>query len=86
LVWSGLVVEVAADPRPPPNCPTITSDVGTEFDPVPVVKERLFVRLIKRFWPVGTVMTTGDQPAGVVAVASGAKGFSRAHVARVPLG
>jgi hypothetical protein len=40
----------------------------------PVVEnERLFVRLICRVDPVGTVITTGVQPAAV--------GFSLAHVA-----
>src|SRR6266566_6701827 len=62
LEWSGLAVEVAVVPRPPPNWPTITSEVGTEL---PFKNERLFVRLIVRASPVGTVITTGDQPAGV---------------------
>jgi len=34
---------------------------------------RLFVRLIVRACPVGTVITTGDQPAGVVAVRPGVR-------------
>src|SRR5450631_66342 len=56
---AGVVVRCFTSPRPPPSCPTITSEVGTEFAP----KERLFVRLIVRSCPVGTVITTGDQPA-----------------------
>jgi hypothetical protein len=74
-------VEVAVDPRPPPNWPTITSDVGTVFAVVlPVgVNERLFVRLIVKPCPVGTVITTGDQLAGVVPTA--AAGFNSAQVA-----
>ncbi len=40
-------------PRPPPSCPTITSEVGT-------CAGRLFVRLIVRE-PGGVVITTGDQ-------------------------
>jgi hypothetical protein len=50
-------VLVAPVPRPPPNCPTITSEVsGTDAG-------KLFVRLIVRppLAPVGTVITTGDQ-------------------------
>src|SRR5437588_1123511 len=72
LVWSGLAVEVAVVPRPPPNWPTITSEVGTAL---PFKNERLFVRLIVRACPVGTVITTGDHLAGVVAVAAGAARF-----------
>jgi hypothetical protein len=48
------------------------------------VNERLFVRLIVRLCPVGTVITTGDQPAGVVNVAAGAFGFRAAQVAVEP--
>jgi hypothetical protein len=53
-------VLVAPVPRPPPNCPTITSEVsGTDAG-------KLFVRLICRLAgvaavPVGIVITTGDQ-------------------------
>src|SRR5437879_4819232 len=72
MVWSGLAVEVAVVPRPPPNWPTITSEVGTAL---PFKNERLFVRLIVRACPVGTVITTGDHLAGVVAVAAGAARF-----------
>src|SRR5215831_5855557 len=61
----GLVVLVGARPRPPPSWPTITSEVGTVFVPLPVGKDRLFVRLIVRLVGpdglVGTVITTGDQ-------------------------
>jgi hypothetical protein len=73
-------------PRPPPNWPTITSDVGTVFAVVlPVgVNERLFVRLIVRPCPVGTVITTGDQLAGVVPTAAAA-GFNSAQVAVEPV-
>src|SRR5437879_117263 len=71
LAWLGLGVEVAVVPRPPPNWPTITSEVGTVFVPGAAngigVNERLFVRLIVRACPVGTVITTGDHMAGVVA-------------------
>jgi hypothetical protein len=77
LAWLGLGVDVAVVPRPPPNWPTITSDVGTLFAP----NERLFVRLIVRADPVGTVITTGDQPAGVVPIAAGACGFNGTQVA-----
>jgi hypothetical protein len=66
----------------------MTSEVGTVFVPVPAVKVRLFVRLIVRLVaPVvatGTVITTGDHPAGVVSVATGACGFKAAHVAVEP--
>jgi hypothetical protein len=51
LVLVELQLEVT-DPRPPPTCPTITSDVGTG---------RLFVRLIVRSCEGATVMTTGAQ-------------------------
>src|ERR1700704_729312 len=77
LEWSGLTVEVAVVPRPPPNWPTITNEVGKLFAP----NERLLVRLIVRVCPVGTVITTGDQPAGGVAGASGAFGFNARQVA-----
>jgi hypothetical protein len=43
--WAGLGVVVAAVPRPPPNCPTIVSDVGI----LPPAKVRLLVRLIVKF-------------------------------------
>jgi hypothetical protein len=79
LLWSGLgvVVLCVRSPRPPPNWPTITSEVGILYGVVlPVgVNERLFVRLIVRTCPMGTVITTGDHPAVVVAVAAGAAGF-----------
>src|SRR5580704_5186963 len=80
FVWSGLAALVAVVPRPPPNWPTITSEVGTVFVPVPAGKDRLFVRLMMRAWPVGTVITTGDQVAPVVAVAADA-GFNATQVA-----
>jgi hypothetical protein len=61
---SGLSVEVAFLPKPPPNWPTIVSDVGMEFlVESGRVKDRLFVKLMRRSCPVGTVITTGDQPA-----------------------
>src|SRR6266436_8961869 len=82
LVWSGGAVNPPGVPRPPPNWPTITSEVGTEL---PFKNERLFVRLIVRACPVGTVITTGDQPAGVVPIAAGAFGFKLAQVAVEPL-
>ena len=46
----------------------MTSEVGTVFVAVPAVNERLLVRLICKICPVGIVIITGDQPAGVVAV------------------
>jgi hypothetical protein len=51
-------------------------EVGTVFAVVPLggANDRLLVRLIVRLCPVGTVMTTGDQPPA-------AFGFSAAHVA-----
>jgi hypothetical protein len=67
---------VAVVPRPPPNWPTITSEVGTVFVPVPAGKDRLFVRLIVRAWPVATVITTGDHAA--------AAGFNATQVALAP--
>src|SRR5947207_12657342 len=33
LVWSGDGAVVLVIPRPPPNCPTITSEVGTPLAP-----------------------------------------------------
>jgi hypothetical protein len=93
LAWLGLGVQVAplvavdvlmqlevTAPRPPPNWPTITSEVGTEL---PFKNERLFVRLIVRPCPVGTVITTGDHVAAVVVVANDA-GFNAAQVAVEP--
>jgi hypothetical protein len=61
----------------------MVSEVGTVFAVVlPVgVKERLLIRLIVRLCPVGTVITAGDQPAGVVVVAAGAVGFNALQVA-----
>src|SRR6267143_3063682 len=84
LEWSGgsVVVRCVTSPRPPPNWPTITSEVGTKL---PFKNERLFVRLIVRPCPVGTVITTGDQPAGVVPIAAGAAGFNLAQIAVDPL-
>jgi hypothetical protein len=93
LLWSGLAVQVVPPvqpaptvPRPPPNCPTITSEVGTLL----LFKNvRLFVRLIVRLVvPVvatGTVITTGDHPAGEVSVAAGAAGFKLTQVAVDPV-
>jgi hypothetical protein len=57
--WAGLAADVAELPKPPPIWPTITTDVGMLFGAVP--NDRLFVRLMTRFCPVGTVITTGDQ-------------------------
>jgi hypothetical protein len=55
----------------------MVNDVGIEFlVESGRVKERLFVRLIRRSCPVGTVITTGDQPA--------ADGFSFAQLAVEP--
>jgi len=45
MEWSGGNVEVAVVPRPPPNWPTITREVGTLFAP----NERLLVKLMVRF-------------------------------------
>jgi hypothetical protein len=45
------------------------------------VNERLFVRLIVRPCPVGTVITTGDQVDGTVATADTDAGFNAAQVA-----
>jgi hypothetical protein len=45
------------------------------------VNERLFVRLIVRLCPVGTVITTGDQIAGVIVAA----GFNGTQVAVEPV-
>ena len=82
----GLGVVVGGAPRPPPTCPTIMIDVGTEF---PLAKTRLFVRLIVNplVAPVGMVITTGDQPGTATGVvvetgkATPAFLFSGAHVA-----
>jgi hypothetical protein len=41
--------------------------VGIVFVPELVVNDKLFVRLMVRGWPVGTVITTGDQVAELVA-------------------
>src|SRR5207248_9464207 len=68
-----------------PTWPKITSEEGPVFVSVPAVNERLLLRLITRVCPVGTVMITGDQPAGVVVVAAGASGFKLAHVAVEPV-
>ena len=68
-------VFVAAVPRPPPSCPTITSDVGTRVVPLLVVKVSLLVRLMVRL-PGATVMMIGDQFVP-------AFGFAAAQVARV---
>jgi hypothetical protein len=62
-------------------------DVGKEF---PFENDRLFVRLICRFVPVGTVITTGDQVAGIagvvaVATTAAAFGFNKAQVTVEPL-
>ena len=77
-----MVVRCVTLPRPPPICPTITIEVGTLFGVVvPVgVNVRLFVRLIVKACPAGTVITTGDHVAGVVVVATD-NGFNAAHVA-----
>jgi hypothetical protein len=72
-------------PRPPPNCPTIVSDVGTVFVPAPAVKERLFVRLMVRVFPAGTVITTGDHVEATPAVVDTDNGFKAAHVAVAPV-
>jgi len=56
-------------------------EVGTVFVPVPAVKDRLLVRLMVKACPGEVVITTGDQPAGVVVVAVGAAGFSLAQFA-----
>jgi len=60
----------------------ITIEVGTVFAVVaPVgVNVRLLVRLIVSACPVGTVITTGDQP-GVLVVPPNASGFNAAQVA-----
>jgi hypothetical protein len=81
MEWSGLPVEVAVVPRPPPNWPTITNDVGTLLAP----NERLLVRLIVRSCPVGTVITTGDQVDGTVATVDTDAGFNAAQVAVEPV-
>ena len=56
----GLAVLVAPVPSPPPTWPTIVSDVGIP-DIAPGGVGRLFVKLIVRLFPVGTLITTGDQ-------------------------
>jgi hypothetical protein len=48
------------------------------------VNVRLFVKLIVRSCPVGTVITTGDQVSGVVTV--NAAGFNGPQVAVPPVG
>jgi hypothetical protein len=75
--WSGgaVVVRCETSPRPPPNWPTIVSDVGTEFAP----NVRLFVKPMLRppvVAALGMVITTGDQPV--------AAGFNWAQVAEDP--
>ena len=69
-----MVVRWLASPRPPPSWPTIMSEVGTLLCRVPAVNAELLVRLMVRAWPVGTVITTGDQPPP-------AAGFNAAQVA-----
>jgi hypothetical protein len=48
------------------------------------VNERLFVRLIVRVCPVGTVITTGDQVDGTVTTVDTDAGFNAAQVAVAP--
>jgi len=79
--WSGLAAEVAVVPRPAPNWPTIVSEVGNE---TPLKNVRLFVRLIVKPCPEGTVITMGDHVAAAVVVAAAA-GFNRAQVAVEPV-
>src|SRR3954447_20540252 len=55
-VGLGAVFRSARSPRPPPNWPTITIEVGI----FPPANDKLLVRLICRSWPEGTVMITGD--------------------------
>ena len=74
VACGGLTVDVAVVPRPPPNWPTIVSEVGMVFVPPPATNERLFVRLICSVCPAGTVITTGDQ-------VDTDNGFKAAHVA-----
>ena len=64
-----MVVRCVRLPKPPPNWPTISNDVGTVLGGggVPPAgvggwNERLLVRLIVRSCPDGTVITIGDQP------------------------
>src|SRR5579871_3613458 len=58
--WEGLATHVAPPvfvqetPSPPPTWPKIVNEVGTVLAPVPVGKERLFVRLMVRLVPVDT--------------------------------
>ena len=59
VLCGGLGTVTADVPNCAPNCPTITMEVGMLFGP----KMRLFVRLIVRSCPEGTVINTGDQPA-----------------------
>jgi len=56
-------------------------EVGTVFVPVPAVKDKLFVRLIVKACPLGTVITTGDQVDGTVATVDTDAGFNAAQVA-----
>jgi hypothetical protein len=60
-------------------------DVGIVFAVVlPVgVNERLLVRLMVRAWPEGTVITTGDQVAGIMGgvVVAADSGFNAAQLA-----
>src|SRR5258706_9256070 len=46
VVW--LLPVPGANSSPPPNCPTIISDVGSVFVPVPAANARLLVRLMVR--------------------------------------
>jgi hypothetical protein len=71
----GLAVVARLVPRPPPNWPTIVKDVGILL--LLPLKLRLFVRLICKVAPVGTVMTTGDHGLAL--------GFSLAQLAVEPL-
>jgi hypothetical protein len=58
-------------------------DVGIVFVPDPVANERLFVKLIVKLEPVGTVISTGDQ-VGAAGFATDEE-FSAAHVAVEPV-
>jgi hypothetical protein len=60
-------------------------EVGTVFVVVPAVKDRLFVKLIVRACPVGTVITTGDQVDGTVATVDTDAGFNAAQAAVEPV-
>jgi hypothetical protein len=55
--------------------------VGTVFVPVPAVNERLFVRLMVKYCPVGTVITTGDHVDGTAGTVDTDAGFNAAQVA-----